>query len=53
MRERNVDGISPNEGESRNTIEKILEYAERERTVYLPAHDVESVSRLENAKVVT
>ena len=53
LRERNVDGISPNEGESRNTIEKILEYAERERTVYLPAHDVESVSRLENAKVVT
>ncbi|MCL5428743.1 MAG: N-acyl homoserine lactonase family protein [Chloroflexi bacterium] len=51
--ERKVDGISPDKAQALKTIDKIREYAVRERTVYLPSHDAESMSRLEKEIVST
>lgn len=43
-----VDGVSPNEEISLNTIRRITEYGQNHPTVYLPSHDPESEKRLEN-----
>jgi glyoxylase-like metal-dependent hydrolase (beta-lactamase superfamily II) len=45
---RKVDGVSPDEAVSLNTIHKIIEYGENHPTIYLPSHDPESGKRLEN-----
>jgi glyoxylase-like metal-dependent hydrolase (beta-lactamase superfamily II) len=47
-----VDGVSPNEALSRNTLQTILRYAEIRRTVYLPTHDPESAKRLRKGEVL-
>lgn len=46
--DRKVDGVSPDEEVSLNTIQKIIEYGENRPTIYLPTHDPESGKRLEN-----
>ena len=50
--EQKVDGVSPNEALSKSTLQTILRYAELRRTVYLPTHDADSVSRLRNKEVL-
>ena len=50
--EQKVDGVSPSESSAIHTLQTILRYAEQRPTVYLPAHDPESVSRLRNRVVV-
>jgi N-acyl homoserine lactone hydrolase len=47
-----VDGVSPNVGQSAATIQRILEHARLQPTVYLPTHDPESAIRLANEIVV-
>ena len=44
-----VDGVSPVEAVSLQTMRRILEYARNRPTVYLPTHDPESGVRLANA----
>jgi glyoxylase-like metal-dependent hydrolase (beta-lactamase superfamily II) len=43
-----VDGIGPDPQAQQETHRKILAYAERHRTVYLPTHDPAAKERLEN-----
>jgi glyoxylase-like metal-dependent hydrolase (beta-lactamase superfamily II) len=50
--DRQVDGVSPNKHRTLNSIDKILEYAKLERTVYLPTHDPSSKLRLEKTQVI-
>ncbi len=45
--EGKVDGVSPNEEVSRQTLGRIRDLARRQPLVYLPSHDPESVARLE------
>jgi N-acyl homoserine lactone hydrolase len=51
--EKHPDGVSPNPGIARQTMEKILQYAQSEKTVYLPTHDLHSENRLKNRKLLT
>jgi N-acyl homoserine lactone hydrolase len=52
LNEQAVDGVSPSEALSRNTLQTILRYAELGPTVYLPTHDPESVTRLGDREVL-
>jgi len=45
--EGKVDGVSPNEEISRETLTRIRELAHERPLVYLPSHDPESAARLE------
>jgi len=47
-----VDGVSPDESAARITLTRILRYAQQTPTVYLPAHDPESASRLEARQII-
>jgi glyoxylase-like metal-dependent hydrolase (beta-lactamase superfamily II) len=47
-----IDGVSPSEATSLATLRMIRQYAERRPTVYLPAHDPHSVSRLSSGEVL-
>jgi glyoxylase-like metal-dependent hydrolase (beta-lactamase superfamily II) len=47
MRSQQVDGVSPKAAAARDTLKRIAAFCEAERVVYLPTHDPESVSRLE------
>ncbi len=47
-----VDGVSPREAVSLQTMQRILRYARSKPTVYLPTHDPESGDRLANAITV-
>lgn len=49
LRERKVDGISPDQKKALNTLDKIRKYATRERIIYLPAHDTKSVKRMKDS----
>jgi N-acyl homoserine lactone hydrolase len=44
-----VDGVSPSEAVSLQTMQRLIRYARRQPTVYLPTHDPESGDRLANA----
>ena len=44
-----VDGVSPSEAVSLQTMRRIVRYARSQPTVYLPTHDPESGDRLANA----
>jgi glyoxylase-like metal-dependent hydrolase (beta-lactamase superfamily II) len=44
--EGKVDGVSPNEEVSRQTLSRIRELARQQPLVYLPSHDPESATRL-------
>jgi N-acyl homoserine lactone hydrolase len=44
-----VDGVSPSEAVSLQTMRRIVEYARSQPTVYLPTHDPDSADRLANA----
>jgi N-acyl homoserine lactone hydrolase len=46
--EQQVDGISPDEATARQTMQKVLRYAQETPTVYLPTHDPDSGRRLED-----
>ena len=50
--EEQVDGVSPSEAVSLQTMRRIVQYARSQPTVYLPAHDPESGDRLANAITV-
>jgi N-acyl homoserine lactone hydrolase len=41
-----VDGVAPNPGRARETLDRIRRFTEEERVVYLPAHDPLSGERL-------
>jgi N-acyl homoserine lactone hydrolase len=41
-----VDGVAPDPGKARDTLERIRRFTEGERVVYLPAHDPQSAERL-------
>jgi N-acyl homoserine lactone hydrolase len=43
-----VDGVSPHEAVSLQTMRRIVQYGRSQPMVYLPAHDPESEHRLEN-----
>jgi glyoxylase-like metal-dependent hydrolase (beta-lactamase superfamily II) len=49
LRARRPDAVSPKAAVTVQTIDRILAHASDHPTVYLPSHDVESVSRLERA----
>jgi N-acyl homoserine lactone hydrolase len=44
-----VDGVSPSEAVSLQTMQRIVQYVRSKPTVYLPTHDPESADRLANA----
>jgi N-acyl homoserine lactone hydrolase len=46
MLEQAVDGVSPSERIARRTLGRVLYYAEKVPTVYLPSHDPGSAARL-------
>jgi glyoxylase-like metal-dependent hydrolase (beta-lactamase superfamily II) len=50
--ERAIDGVSPNEDDARQTIDRILEFARTRPTVYLVAHDPETGARLERRETL-
>jgi N-acyl homoserine lactone hydrolase len=41
-----VDGVAPNPGMARETLDRIRRFAQDEHVVYLPAHDPEAAARL-------
>ena len=47
--EEQVDGVSPSEAVSLQTMRRIVKYARSQPMVYLPTHDPESGDRLANA----
>jgi N-acyl homoserine lactone hydrolase len=47
-----VDGVSPSEAVSLQTMRRIIRYARSQPTVYLPTHDPRSGDRLTNAVTV-
>lgn len=49
---KQVDGVSPDERISLQTMNKILQYAQRTPTIYLPSHDPDSAKRLADERVV-
>jgi len=48
-----VDGVSPDEGVARETIDRILQQANDEPLVYLPSHDPASAMRLSQQRVLS
>jgi N-acyl homoserine lactone hydrolase len=50
--EEQVDGVSPSEAVSLQTMQRIIRYARSQPMVYLPTHDAESGDRLANAIMV-
>jgi N-acyl homoserine lactone hydrolase len=50
--EEQVDGVSPSEAVSLQTMRRIIEYARSQPMIYLPAHDPESGDRLANGITV-
>ncbi len=51
--ERRSDGVSPKPRVTVKTIDRILQYAETQATVYLPSHDKESGERLRQGSVLS
>ena len=51
--EGKVDGVSPDEGLSRQTLARIVAFAAERPLVYLPSHDPEGAARLAAQSVVT
>jgi glyoxylase-like metal-dependent hydrolase (beta-lactamase superfamily II) len=51
--EGKVDGVSPDEAVSRETLGRILALAQERPLVYLPSHDPEGADRLAKQSVVT
>ncbi len=51
--EKRPDGVTTDPGKSVETLERILLFASQQPLVYLPAHDPESVSRLESRKILS
>jgi len=47
-----VDGVSPDEEASRQTIKKIVALAKERAMVYLPSHDPEGAERLRNRETM-
>jgi glyoxylase-like metal-dependent hydrolase (beta-lactamase superfamily II) len=41
-----IDGVSANEAQARQSLQRMLAYAQANPTVYLPSHDPESAQRL-------
>ena len=41
-----VDGVAPDPGKARETLDRIRRFTENERVVYLPAHDTQAAERL-------
>ncbi|MDX1377792.1 MAG: N-acyl homoserine lactonase family protein [Anaerolineales bacterium] len=50
--EKHPDGVSSNPEIATQTLDKILQYAKSEHTVYLPTHDPHSAERLKNKKLL-
>lgn len=50
--EQKVDGVSPDEAVSLQTLKTILDFARGRPTVYLPSHDSESGDRLAKGAIV-
>jgi N-acyl homoserine lactone hydrolase len=50
--EEQVDGVSPSEAVSLQTMQRIIRYARSQPMIYLPTHDPESGDRLANAITV-
>jgi len=50
--DRHPDGVSSNPEIAKQTLDKILQYAKSEPTVYLPTHDPNSEDRLKNRKLL-
>lgn len=48
-----VDGVSPDAGAARQSIQRIQAYAKEQPTVYLPSHDPEAAHRLEHRRTVS
>src|SRR5919202_689963 len=48
MIEQAIDGISPNEADALQTLERIRQFVQDVPTVYVPTHDLESAERLAN-----
>jgi glyoxylase-like metal-dependent hydrolase (beta-lactamase superfamily II) len=51
--ERHPDGVSPNVEVAKQTMDKILTYAQMQPTVYLPSHDPLSEDRLKTQQTLT
>ena len=47
-----VDGLAPDEEAARLTLQRIRAYAAATPTVYLPAHDPDSATRLSERRTV-
>lgn len=52
MRDQQPDGVSPNARITRETLSNILAFAHAQPLVYLPTHDPESVTRLNEQRIV-
>lgn len=52
MLDQQIDGVSLNSQEARQTIKRIRQFAHSTPCVYLPTHDPESGNRLVNKKIV-
>jgi glyoxylase-like metal-dependent hydrolase (beta-lactamase superfamily II) len=52
LRRHVVDGVSPDEGVARETIDRILQLANDEPLVYLPSHDPASAMRLSQHRLL-
>jgi N-acyl homoserine lactone hydrolase len=48
-----VDGVSPDPGKARETLDRIRRFAQDERVVYLPTHDLQSAERLVERRPAT
>jgi len=53
LRRHVVDGVSPDAGVARTTIDRILQLADNEPLVYLPSHDPASARRLSEQRVLS
>jgi glyoxylase-like metal-dependent hydrolase (beta-lactamase superfamily II) len=49
---RQVDGISPNAQVALHTIDNILDFAKKNKLVYLPTHDPQSAARLKEGQTL-
>jgi N-acyl homoserine lactone hydrolase len=47
MLDQAIDGVAPDEGAARITLERVLKYVAERPTVYLPSHDPDSKRRLD------
>ena len=53
LKNRTIDGVTPDVAAARTTLERTLAYIQQRPTIYLPSHDPESVTRLQNQQVTT